>query len=298
MSEDAKAGDRPFRFEPDKYYKHNSSGRMIHTLGFMDTTVCGRSLIAEENCSTNLITVGTDGDDYTAHYHEITKDEWLASCKFHYGWHSTAPAAEPDPNAVYAKLCDRSCIEVSPRIESAESGTDSDIVKALRTIDKAFAADFDFAWSWYCNIWSPIYDHTSATLLEANKAAPILMRHLFGYDVTGLERYCDVIDNCKEAELEDGKDTKFEVHPSQINPVETPQPERYLEFRVPITSLSNADAAVVAGNAIIDSLMLQTSDGIRGVTFQIIEIDPKGFNTGYKPIVFNKDEQPKPPKAE
>jgi predicted methyltransferase MtxX (methanogen marker protein 4) len=67
-------------FEPGKYYKH-SSGKMMHTLAIVDSTLYGRTLIAEEASEHGhmFIPVGIDSEDYAQNYVEITEQEWMTN---------------------------------------------------------------------------------------------------------------------------------------------------------------------------------------------------------------------------
>ncbi len=66
------------RFEPGKYYRH-TDGREIATLDFLETTMWGRVLIAEDagKFHHSISSVGTDSEDYAVNWEEITKDEWM-----------------------------------------------------------------------------------------------------------------------------------------------------------------------------------------------------------------------------
>jgi len=67
------------KFEPGKYYKQ-TTGEMLHTLVFAETTMWGTTLVAElspvEGMNT-LVPVGSDSDSYTANYTEVTEEEWM-----------------------------------------------------------------------------------------------------------------------------------------------------------------------------------------------------------------------------
>lgn len=62
------------RFEPGKYYRH-AAGQMIATLGYMETTMWGKTLVAES--VDGLCPVGWDSDDYAQNWTEVSKEEWL-----------------------------------------------------------------------------------------------------------------------------------------------------------------------------------------------------------------------------
>jgi hypothetical protein len=64
------------KFEIGKYYKH-TAGHMINPLVEAETTLYGKTLIAEDSQGT-LIAVGQD-EDSTANYVETTKEEWLSN---------------------------------------------------------------------------------------------------------------------------------------------------------------------------------------------------------------------------
>ena len=67
------------KFEPGKYYKH-TTGEMLHTLVMADTTMWGRTLLAErcpKNEMVTIVPVGIDSTDYTTNYVEITEEEWM-----------------------------------------------------------------------------------------------------------------------------------------------------------------------------------------------------------------------------
>lgn len=64
------------RFEIGKYYKH-SSGEVMRILACVDTTIYGRTLLAEEGDTFGFQPVGWDSDDYAENWKEIDEDEWL-----------------------------------------------------------------------------------------------------------------------------------------------------------------------------------------------------------------------------
>ena len=66
------------KFEPGKYYKH-STGDMIATLDFLETTLHGRALIAERMFAGHydLYAIGTSGEGYAPNWRESTKEEWM-----------------------------------------------------------------------------------------------------------------------------------------------------------------------------------------------------------------------------
>lgn len=64
-------------FEPGKFYKH-TSGKMISTLDFLETTMWGRTLIVEESGNPGLNCVATDSESFAVNYTEISKEEWMS----------------------------------------------------------------------------------------------------------------------------------------------------------------------------------------------------------------------------
>jgi hypothetical protein len=62
------------KFEIGKYYEH-TTGHIINPLVEAETTLYGKTLIAEDSQGT-LIAVGQD-EDSTANYIEISKDKWM-----------------------------------------------------------------------------------------------------------------------------------------------------------------------------------------------------------------------------
>ena len=70
------------RFEPGKYYRH-TSGQIIAILGFMDTAMWGKTLVAELAGLTSheLRPVGWDDDGYAQNWVEVPRDEWMKNFK-------------------------------------------------------------------------------------------------------------------------------------------------------------------------------------------------------------------------
>jgi len=171
------------KFEPNKYYKH-SSGGMIHTLGFLNTSIYGNTLIAEESHSANFVPVGTSSDDHTQNYTEITEEEWLKQ------FSDKSDQPKFTVNTV-EEICTNSPIGYRETNEIAEAWT---------TLKEACAKDYDYAWAIYCNLVMPVMDSTKVSHELANKAGVWLMRHLFAYDVTGLKRYHDIMKQYEKPE--------------------------------------------------------------------------------------------------
>lgn len=74
-------GEKGFIFKPNKYYKH-TTGHMLHTLNVVETTMWGRTLVAEvcsQDKCVHLIPVGIDSESYTANYTECTEAEWMTN---------------------------------------------------------------------------------------------------------------------------------------------------------------------------------------------------------------------------
>lgn len=66
------------KFEVGKYYKH-TIGHTLAILGYLETTMWGKTLIAESNQQgqmTELVAVGSN-ESAIANYREITKEEWM-----------------------------------------------------------------------------------------------------------------------------------------------------------------------------------------------------------------------------
>lgn len=64
------------KFEVGKFYKHNT-GICFAILCEVETTLYGKTLIAEQACGgSNIIAVGQD-ESAAANFHEITKEEWM-----------------------------------------------------------------------------------------------------------------------------------------------------------------------------------------------------------------------------
>ena len=66
------------KFKPGKYYEH-TTGTMIKTLVEVETTMWGKTLVAERSSSIahELIPVGSDSEDYAQNWHESTEEEWM-----------------------------------------------------------------------------------------------------------------------------------------------------------------------------------------------------------------------------
>lgn len=73
-----KEGENIMKFELGKYYRH-TSGDMIATLDFLETTMWGKALITERVGTKNhdICCVGTDDEGYAQNWQEITKEEWM-----------------------------------------------------------------------------------------------------------------------------------------------------------------------------------------------------------------------------
>ena len=67
-------------FEVGKYYKHVTS-HMLHVLTEAETTLYGKTLIAESVGTKReaLIAVGGDSESYTVNYEESAEEEWMKS---------------------------------------------------------------------------------------------------------------------------------------------------------------------------------------------------------------------------
>jgi len=61
-------------FEIGKFYRH-STGKQIAVLGELETTLYGKTLIAETD-SSHFISVGRD-ETSSENFHEISKDDWM-----------------------------------------------------------------------------------------------------------------------------------------------------------------------------------------------------------------------------
>jgi len=61
-------------FKEHKYYLH-TSGRVLHTLSNEYTHIWGHTLLAEDTDG-DVISVGTDSEDYAVNWTEITEDEF------------------------------------------------------------------------------------------------------------------------------------------------------------------------------------------------------------------------------
>jgi len=77
------------------------------------------------------------------------------------------------------------------------------IRKAWEALTEAMAKDHDFAWGIQCNIAMTIMDRSESSHRDSNIAAAEIMQTLFGYDVTGLYNYRDVIAKDLDKELTD-----------------------------------------------------------------------------------------------
>ena len=63
-------------FRVGRYYKH-SSGKLIHIVGSVKTTMYGWTLVAESSDASNLIPIGQDTDNF-ANWFEVSKEAWDA----------------------------------------------------------------------------------------------------------------------------------------------------------------------------------------------------------------------------
>ena len=77
------------------------------------------------------------------------------------------------------------------------------IRKAWEALTEAMAKDHDFAWGVQCNIAITIMDRSESSHRDANIAAAEIMQTLFGYDVTGLYNYRDIMTEDLDEELVD-----------------------------------------------------------------------------------------------
>ena len=50
-------------------------------------------------------------------------------------------------------------------------------------------SDSEYAWSWQCNLAVPIMEAIGASHKDANRAAALIMAHMFDYDITAHPRY-------------------------------------------------------------------------------------------------------------
>ena len=68
------------KFEPGKYYRH-TGGDVMATLDFVETTMWGKTLVAERAGvrSHNLVPVGVDSEKYAVNWREISKKEWMGN---------------------------------------------------------------------------------------------------------------------------------------------------------------------------------------------------------------------------
>lgn len=62
-------------FEVGKYYRH-TTGEELSVVAEVDTTMYGRTLLAETNNSCGFLAVGST-EDHATNYVEITKEEWM-----------------------------------------------------------------------------------------------------------------------------------------------------------------------------------------------------------------------------
>lgn len=63
-------------FEIGKFYKH-TSGKKISIVGCVETTMYGKTLIAEQCDHYDFTPVAYNSDDATEGWIEINKDEWM-----------------------------------------------------------------------------------------------------------------------------------------------------------------------------------------------------------------------------
>lgn len=64
------------RFEIGKFYKH-TSGKKISIVGCVETTMYGKTLIAEQCDSPDFTPVGYSSDSFAQSWIEIPEDEWM-----------------------------------------------------------------------------------------------------------------------------------------------------------------------------------------------------------------------------
>jgi len=64
------------RFELGKYYRH-TTGKCMHIVGTVETTMWGWTFVAEEHSSNHLAAVGFSDDSCSVNWHETTEDDWM-----------------------------------------------------------------------------------------------------------------------------------------------------------------------------------------------------------------------------
>lgn len=64
------------RFEIGKYYKH-TSGQIISIIGCVESTMYGKTLVAEHSDRPDFSPIGYNSDEYAQNWVEVDKEEWL-----------------------------------------------------------------------------------------------------------------------------------------------------------------------------------------------------------------------------
>lgn len=63
-------------------------------------------------------------------------------------------------------------------------GDTATIPDAFDALKRLIQSDLEYAWAWHCNLAVPIIDAACVSHLMANRAAALIMRQMFDYDIT------------------------------------------------------------------------------------------------------------------
>ena len=113
------------------------------------------------------------------------------------------------------------------------------IRKAWEALTEAMAKDHDFAWGVQCNIAVTIMDRSESSHRDSNIAAAEIMQTLFGYDVTGLYNYRDIMTK----DLEGPKRERL-IKLKLADNVQPSVNERLVAVRELLESVLNTDTSI------------------------------------------------------
>lgn len=172
-----------------------------------------------------------------------------------------------------------------------------EIKQAWSTLKDAMCSDFDWAWAVHCNVAIPIMNNSELSHIESNKAAAAVMQATFGYDVTGLQRYQDLMnmytgDQSRTAVLKE-RLKKILLEKSYRSGTFTLTSGKTSDFYIDVkqTALS-AEGAYLCGKLmlqlIVNDMCLYDINGIKAIGGMTLGADPlvtaasiASFHEGY-----------------
>jgi hypothetical protein len=140
---------------------------------------------------------------------------WMTAGKERIRWLSRALVKAQEEAAALRQAMERGAlIDLQPAEQDPS-------VSAMQRLTEALQADSAYAWSWHCNLATPIMDSLKCSPEYANKAGADLMQYLFKIDVRKFEEWHHdeppaLVQNVESAHLEQARAMLEAMKPSKI----------------------------------------------------------------------------------